>query len=363
MPRIAEANALYRAGDFGAAAALYHAVIQESPALADIFIRQALDSDQRFRLAVRCSVARSRPRAGIYRVFSMVRDEIDIVDSWLRHCLELFDEVLIIDHASIDGTREFLIDQASSSARIKLFLYDELGYNQAKVINYVLRNEVSFAADDWAFFLDVDEFLPFVRRDDFTFFVERAEAPSISLGWVNVFPVEIPENGLVEASKFRQRCRIGPTRKVAFRPANATVAGCGVDQGAHRLVRDGRTVGSFAFGGKIYILHVPIRSAGQIQKKLANGVSAYKNLGSARQKNHGWHWFRMWERFVVEGCQVSTLAREAFFYNERERFVPLIEDNITARSISFELLSVQPRQDSAADVELGRGSVKRLSID
>ena len=40
---------------------------------------------------------------------SMVRNENDVIESFVRHNLELMDEMHIIDHGSSDGTREILI--------------------------------------------------------------------------------------------------------------------------------------------------------------------------------------------------------------------------------------------------------------
>lgn len=39
----------------------------------------------------------------------MVRNENDVIESFVRHNLELMDEMHIIDHGSSDGTREILI--------------------------------------------------------------------------------------------------------------------------------------------------------------------------------------------------------------------------------------------------------------
>ena len=40
---------------------------------------------------------------------SMVRNENDVIESFVRHNLALMDEMHIIDHGSSDGTREILI--------------------------------------------------------------------------------------------------------------------------------------------------------------------------------------------------------------------------------------------------------------
>ena len=52
-------------------------------------------------------------------IVSMVRNEADVIESFVRHNLQVADALYIIDHASTDGTGEILqqLTMASPSCR------------------------------------------------------------------------------------------------------------------------------------------------------------------------------------------------------------------------------------------------------
>lgn len=60
----------------------------------------------------------------------MVRNENDVIESFVRHNLELMDEMHIIDHGSSDGTREILIQLKEEGLPVFIYQYQALKFNQ-----------------------------------------------------------------------------------------------------------------------------------------------------------------------------------------------------------------------------------------
>ena len=68
----------------------------------------------------------------------MVRDDADIVETTIRHLLYHTDEVLVVDHRSVDGTREIL-----ESLPVELWRLEEHGFSQERVMNELAARGLS----------------------------------------------------------------------------------------------------------------------------------------------------------------------------------------------------------------------------
>ena len=75
----------------------------------------------------------------------MVRNESDIIETFIRHNLTLLDELHIVDHNSSDNTREILTLLKQEGLLIHIYHYNELEYAQERIMNqmmqYILNND------------------------------------------------------------------------------------------------------------------------------------------------------------------------------------------------------------------------------
>lgn len=91
-------------------------------------------------------------------VISMVRNEADIIESFVRHAASFADKLYIVDHASTDGTYEILQQLATEGLPLSVQQFSESEQAQAEVMTDLM--EQAFAAGgDFVLPLDADEFL------------------------------------------------------------------------------------------------------------------------------------------------------------------------------------------------------------
>lgn len=122
---------------------------------------------------------------------TMVRDEIDVLPSFLAHHLTLVDRLYIVDHRSVDGVRKYLRRLATHDrfgAPITFYRYDDPAHNQAAMMTALMRRAFADGAD-WVFAVDSDEFLDVRSRGGLRDVLAAATSPLVRFDWVNLIPV------------------------------------------------------------------------------------------------------------------------------------------------------------------------------
>ncbi|WP_201517528.1 glycosyltransferase family 2 protein [Gulosibacter hominis] len=88
----------------------------------------------------------------------MVRDEADIISTWLEyHLSQGLDQIIVTDNASADGTREILENYASKGL-IDLRHYPHHDKRQYQVVTGMARDAYTQYSADWVLNSDADEF-------------------------------------------------------------------------------------------------------------------------------------------------------------------------------------------------------------
>ncbi|WP_282851834.1 glycosyltransferase family 2 protein [Gulosibacter sediminis] len=88
----------------------------------------------------------------------MVRDEIDLIRTWLDyHLSQGFTQIIVTDNGSVDGTREVLGEYADAG-RIELHDHLQQDKRQFEVVTGMARRASSEYGADWVLNSDADEF-------------------------------------------------------------------------------------------------------------------------------------------------------------------------------------------------------------
>jgi len=219
---------------------------------------------------------RSKPK--VWSV-SMVRNEADIVEAFVRHNASILDGMAIIDHGSIDGTLSILTSLAREKLPLILIKSTTPGYLQEQITTATARDVFAQTGADFVMPLDADEFLKVPSRDAFDRALQ-AFPPRMNglLHWLTYVPdFSKAEQGTL--ALLASARRLSPERQIFHKALmsrylmeqpQATLAngnhfvarrlhGPPDDAEPHARIRD-----EFAV-----LAHVPIRSAAQFITKVA----------------------------------------------------------------------------------------------
>lgn len=232
-------------------------------------------------------------------LITQIRNEIDIISTFLNHVDSLFDCVFIIDHQSIDGTEEVLKEAVDQRPTWKYYYLDVKTRLQAEVANLLLHQMFSEEID-YLFFLDADEFIHTESR-------EKLEARLVNwknhstvgvLHWENCICDDLEEN------QFTKHTGIWiPENESLFTKiiiSKELYENFGreiyVSQGNHSLF-DSKGI-EFRKSKIGTMIHVPIRSIHQAQSKAILGVIPY--LGYSHQnKGNSYQYYEMVEKIAI----------------------------------------------------------------
>ena len=89
---------------------------------------------------------------------SMVKNEADIIESFVRHTSRLVDVMYIIDHLSTDNTWVILNKLQAEGMPLILSRYNKADYSQSEVATGLMWQSIKDGAD-WVLPLDADEFI------------------------------------------------------------------------------------------------------------------------------------------------------------------------------------------------------------
>ncbi len=97
---------------------------------------------------------------------SMVRNEQDIVEAFVRHNLTILDGMLIVDHNSTDRTLAILTALCAERLPLVVKRHEAPGYLQAEITTSAAREVFARTPADFVFPLDADEFLKVGSRTE-----------------------------------------------------------------------------------------------------------------------------------------------------------------------------------------------------
>lgn len=90
---------------------------------------------------------------------SMVKNEADVIESFVRHALLIADCLLVTDHDSTDGTGELLLQLQRDGLPLEVRSYAGAGHDQAEVMTGLMYRAIEEYGADIVIPLDADEFL------------------------------------------------------------------------------------------------------------------------------------------------------------------------------------------------------------
>src|SRR5512142_1270934 len=95
---------------------------------------------------------------------TMVRNEVDVIECFVRHNLGALDGLAIVDHGSFDGTSEVLAKLKAEGLPLQITYDADPAYRQSERMSMLARRALKSDGADFVFPLDADEFLKLRSR-------------------------------------------------------------------------------------------------------------------------------------------------------------------------------------------------------
>ena len=210
---------------------------------------------------------------------SMVRNEADIIEVFVRHNLAFLDALVVIDHGSADATLGILAALQKERLPLRLLANPDMRFLQTEAVTDVTRRLIEAGDADVVLPMDADEFVKTPSRRDLERAL-RAIPPNEhgQIDWLNYVPNFAdpqPDPRRTIASARRATSELHGLHKVAVTRAFAATPRAILTQGLHRVAPhvgaplDQLDPHARLDPGSVALAHLPLRSAEQYIVKVA----------------------------------------------------------------------------------------------
>jgi glycosyltransferase involved in cell wall biosynthesis len=211
---------------------------------------------------------------------SIVKNEADIIEAFVRHTCALVDHHLVFDHASTDGTRQILAELAREGLPLSLFTDDNLGNLQQERSNFLTRLAWADRQADWVLPLDADEIL--VTPDRAALERELAGCPAgrpLRVPLINYYPTSVDDAAEGNpVRRLRHRARAPLRTPKVFVPRDlAGDPAVSAGKGSHALYRSGQALPDHPASAECWLAHFSLRSP--VQQILRVVTAELQKLG------------------------------------------------------------------------------------
>lgn len=194
---------------------------------------------------------------------SIVKNEADIIEAFVRHTRGWVDHHLIFDHASTDGTRQILGALQTEGLPITLFTDDALGNLQQARSNHLTRLAAEAHAADWILPLDADEI--FTGPDRAALEQELgslAPATPASLPLLDYYPTAGDDATTINPVLRLRHCQTQPsrTRKLIIPRQLVLDDTVTAGKGSHALYRGTAALPDQPLAPAYHLAHLALRS-------------------------------------------------------------------------------------------------------
>jgi len=229
---------------------------------------------------------------------TMVKNEVDIIESFVRYHLNIVDEMIILDNCSSDET-PLIITKLIGEGLPIVFIRDlDNNYNQSFKMNLLMEKAFKEHNADIVCVLDVDEFLISSENSNPREILNNLDLDEYYLAkWITYIPTENDSNDLfipkrithVRDENLERFFKVIVTKGIFFSYSP------NLEMGNHNLTFPDSNNPPKSLQLPLKIAHFPIRSIEQCISKVSVG---WPNLVSinTQNKSWGWHWRNIFEK-------------------------------------------------------------------
>ena len=245
---------------------------------------------------------------------AMVRNEVDVIEAFVRHNSTILDGLSIVDHGSFDGTSEILARLCAEGLPLRVTQDPDPAYRQSETMTSLARDAFRRDGADFVFALDADEFLKVQSRDALQHALSAVpQGMHAAMHWLTYVPGTFEDRGFGPGHLWwrleTERQRLGKvvvSRAFIDRPDDV------IAMGSHAVVSG--TVGAIQRHARpsrdtVAVAHCPVRSRAQFESKIIVGYLA--NLAAQRtDRLLARHWRELYNELRAGGAFGEERLRE-----------------------------------------------------
>ncbi|HET7032800.1 MAG TPA: glycosyltransferase family 2 protein, partial [Casimicrobiaceae bacterium] len=243
---------------------------------------------------------------------AVVRDEEDVLETFVRHNVQFLDHLHIAAHRCRDGSERILHSLCNEGLPISVIRRQDSGLRKADWLNELAARSFSDGADAVAA-LDADEFIKVADRSELLGLLDSfPEGRHPGLLWQSYVPTvallsRAASSRIDVLRDIRHRLihERWTVMKVILRRSAARL-GWRFDEGAHRLVGR-RDVCRILVLPRCRLAHFPVRSLEQFEQKIVRSWHARRIHRPMPDMSS--HWRHVYESMISRGAATPQLLR------------------------------------------------------
>jgi len=278
---------------------------------------------------------------------AMVRNEADVIETFVRHNLRALDGLGIVDHGSFDGTSEILAALVQEGLPLRIYRDQEPSFQQSLRITQVAREAMRVQGADFVFALDADEFLRIPRRDLLECALMDVPPGMHAVAhWYTYVPDSFDDRTPIGPHHLRRRLKVELREAQGY---HKVIAGRSLlDRPNDRITEGNHMVSSpeetrarphaRLRDDVVIIAHCPVRSRAQLESKVILGYLARQaRTGNAVPTSY--HWRDLYAELRAGGTfSDDRLAEITCNYGlERRDWRPVSEIELTEDPVPLTL--------------------------
>lgn len=263
----------------------------------------------------------------------MIKNEMDIVEAFIRYHISFLNGMVILDNGSTDNTSSILSSLAADGLNIYIINDDTPAYNQDILITKLFYTTLNLFNPDFIIPIDIDEFLITGNRSDVLKSLQSVlEDNTIHyLSWRTYVPTpndNVSELNIIKRITYRRQEENNHDFKFILSTEYAKNHKILIKQGNHGIIEDSAIAKyKSKYIDNIYLAHFPIRSKNQAMSKYVLGWLAY--LAKKRQVLFDWYYYYniIKSNFTLTDYELTKMA---LHYNVIDKSIKIniIDDQI-----------------------------------
>lgn len=229
---------------------------------------------------------------------SVVKNESDIIESFVRYNLNYVDMLLVIDNGSADATDEILTRLRAEGLPVVWISDDAPGHYQSRRLGALARAAAAFVSPRYLFPLDADEFIAAESRDHLLSALRSLPGDRVGRAtWKTYVPTPDDDARIANPLTRITHCRQGELQwysKVVAPAHLFSDPSVSLREGNHGLSRGDCDIEDVVLGD-VRLAHFPIRSEKQLISKMLVGWLGMQ-LNAGRENGGAFHWREIFDR-------------------------------------------------------------------